>query len=116
MHEQEGFIPVAGEYRVWYRIAGGGAERENIPLLALHGGPGVPHDYIENLADLASDTRRVILYDQLGCGRSDKPDDTSLWRVDRLSRNSVLYAASWALTGFTCWANRGEVCSPSSMP
>lgn len=83
MHEQEGFIPVAGENRVWYRIVGGGAGRENIPLLALHGGPGVPHDYIENLADLASDTRRVILYDQLGCGRSDKPDDTSLWRVDR---------------------------------
>src|SRR5215469_214101 len=83
MHEQEGFIPVAGEYRVWYRIAGGGAERENIPLLALHGGPGVPHDYIENLADLASDTRRVIFYDQLGCGHSDQPDDTSLWRIDR---------------------------------
>lgn len=35
MHEQEGFIPVVGEYRVWYRIAGGGAARENIPLLAL---------------------------------------------------------------------------------
>src|SRR5260370_25391529 len=82
LREQEGFIPV-GEYRIWYRIAGGGADHENIPLLALHGGPGVPHDYIENLADLASDTRRVILYDQLGCGRSDKPDDTSLCRVDR---------------------------------
>jgi len=82
LREQEGFIPV-GEYRIWYRIVGGGADHENIPLLALHGGPGVPHDYIENLADLASDTRRVILYDQLGCGRSDKPDDTSLWRVDR---------------------------------
>src|SRR5258708_3488791 len=64
-------------------MGGGGADRENIPVLALHGGQGVPHDYIENLADLASDTRRVILYDQLGCGRSDKPDDTSLWRVDR---------------------------------
>jgi proline-specific peptidase len=25
----------------------------------------------------------VILYDQLGCGRSDQPDDTSLWTVDR---------------------------------
>jgi proline-specific peptidase len=82
MYEQEGFIPVSG-YRVWYRIVGGGADLENIPLLALHGGPGVPHDYIENLADLASDTRRVILYDQLGCGRSDQPDDTSLWRVER---------------------------------
>jgi pimeloyl-ACP methyl ester carboxylesterase len=32
---------------------------------------------------LASDSRRVILYDQLGCGRSDQPDDTSLWRVER---------------------------------
>ena len=83
MREQEGFIPVIGEHRVWYRMVGGGAAQENIPLLCLHGGAGVPHDYIENLADLASDTRRVILYDQLGCGRSDQPDDTSLWRVDR---------------------------------
>jgi proline-specific peptidase len=32
---------------------------------------------------LASETRLVILYDQLGCGRSDQPDDTSLWRVER---------------------------------
>jgi proline-specific peptidase len=83
MREQEGFIPVIGEHRVWYHIVGGGAAQENIPLLCLHGGAGIPHDYIENLADLASDTRRVILYDQLGCGRSDQPDDTSLWQVDR---------------------------------
>lgn len=83
MREQEGFIPVTGPYRVWYRMVGGGAAQESTPLLALHGGPGVPHDYIENLADLASDTRRVILYDQLGCGRSDRPDDVSLWQVDR---------------------------------
>ncbi|MDQ2715986.1 MAG: proline iminopeptidase-family hydrolase [Chloroflexota bacterium] len=83
MRVQEGLIPVSGEYRVWYRITGGGADHERIPLLALHGGPGIPHDYIENLADIASDSRRVILYDQLGCGRSDQPDDTSLWRVDR---------------------------------
>ncbi len=78
MREQEGFIRVEGEYRVWYRIVGGGADHEKIPLLTLHGGPGVGHDYIKNLAELASDTRRVILYDQLGCGRSDQPDDTSL--------------------------------------
>jgi proline-specific peptidase len=83
MREQEGFIRVAGEYRVWYRIVGGGAEHEHVPLLALHGGPGVPHDYIENLEAMASDSRRVIFYDQLGCGCSDQPDDNSLWRVDR---------------------------------
>src|SRR5579872_7335658 len=83
MRVQEGFVSVFGEYRVWYRVTGGGAEHEDVPLLALHGGPGIPHDYIENLADLASDSRRVILYDQLGCGRSDQPDDPSLWRVER---------------------------------
>ncbi len=82
IREQEGFVPVDG-YRVWYRIVGGGSEHEHPPLLLLHGGPGAPHDYLENLEALASDTRRVIFYDQLGCGRSDQPDDTSLWRVER---------------------------------
>jgi proline-specific peptidase len=83
LREQEGFIPVEKEYQIWYRIVGGGSEHERVPLMILHGGPGVPHDYLENLAALASDERSVIFYDQLGCGRSDKPDDTSLWQVPR---------------------------------
>ncbi|HKF36013.1 MAG TPA: alpha/beta fold hydrolase, partial [Ktedonobacteraceae bacterium] len=82
LREQEGFIP-AGDYRVWYQIVGGGADHEQIPLLTLHGGPGVPHDYITDMAALASDTRRVIFYDQLGCGRSDQPNDPSLWTIER---------------------------------
>lgn len=75
---REGFIPVTGG-RVWYQVIG---EGDAIPLLALHGGPGVPHDYLEALEDLA-DERPVIFYDQLGCGRSDRPDDVSLWQVER---------------------------------
>ena len=82
LREQEGFVPVR-TYRVWYRIVGGGADQEHIPLLTLHGGPGIPHDYISDMEALASDTRRVIFYDQLGCGRSDQPDDTSLWTIER---------------------------------
>ena len=82
LQEHEGYVPVDG-YRVWYRIVGGGAVQERTPLLILHGGPGAPHDYLDNLAELASESRRVIFYDQLGCGRSDQPDDTSLWRVER---------------------------------
>lgn len=83
IREHEGYVPVDG-YRVWYRSIGGGeGEHEHIPLLILHGGPGAPHDYLENLAALASETQRVIFYDQLGCGRSDQPNDTSLWRVER---------------------------------
>ncbi|HEY4383510.1 MAG TPA: proline iminopeptidase-family hydrolase [Ktedonobacteraceae bacterium] len=83
LREQEGFIPVLGAYRVWYRIVGGGADQEHIPLLTVHGGPGVPHEYITDMAALASDTRRVIFYDQLGCGRSDQPNDPSLWTIER---------------------------------
>src|SRR5258708_28860728 len=82
LREQEGFIPV-GEYRVWYRIVGGGTDHEHIPLLTLHGGPGVPHDYITDMAALASDTRPVIFYDQLACGPSDQPNDPSLWTIQR---------------------------------
>src|SRR5258707_11653023 len=75
----EGFIAVEGG-RVWYRIAG--EARTGVPLLILHGGPGYPHDYLEPLEEL-SDERPVIFYDQLGCGKSDRPDDKTLWRIDR---------------------------------
>ncbi len=85
MREQTGYIPVVNEHRVWFRVVGGGGECEDVPLLVLHGGPGCPHDYLENLAMLASERRRVVFYDQLGCGRSDFPADTSLWTVERFT-------------------------------
>jgi proline-specific peptidase len=78
MHIQEGRIPVTGG-RVWYRVVGAG---RTVPLLTLHGGPGAGHDYLESLEALL-DERAVILYDQLGCGLSDKPNDPSLWMIDR---------------------------------
>ncbi len=74
----EGFVNVPGG-SVWYRIVGQG---EGIPLLVLHGGPGYPSDYLEALSELGPE-RRVVFYDQLGCGRSERPDDTSLWTVER---------------------------------
>lgn len=80
MRDEQGHIPVDG-HRVWYRRIGSGG----IPLLLLHGGPGAGHDYLEPLEELARD-REVIFYDQLGCGRSDQPDDRSLWRIERFVR------------------------------
>ena len=53
-----------------------------MPLLTLHGGPGVPSAYLATLAGLA-DERPVIFFDQLGCGNSDRPDDPSLWTTER---------------------------------
>lgn len=75
----EGFLEVSGG-KIWYQIVG--ADQKGIPLLVVHGGPGAPHDYLETLAELA-DQRPVIFYDQLGCGNSDRPEDESLWNVDR---------------------------------
>lgn len=78
MDVHEGFAPVPGG-QVWYKVVGAG---DAIPLLTLHGGPGAGHDYLESLEALAAD-RRVVFYDQLGCGKSDKPDDRGLWRIER---------------------------------
>ncbi len=78
MTGNEAMLEVPGG-RVWSRTYGEGAAT---PLLVLHGGPGMPSFYLETLAALA-DERAVILYDQLGCGRSDRPDDPALWTLAR---------------------------------
>ncbi len=71
----EGFI-LFRDYQVWYRIVKPNLEESGkIPLLCLHGGPGVPHDYLEPLEAITSNGRRVIFYDQLGCGNSDRPEN-----------------------------------------
>jgi proline-specific peptidase len=89
----EGFIDVPGG-RVWYAIEGTGAP--GLPLLCLHGGPGIPHDYLEPLAALA-DERPVVFYDQLGCGRSAGPEDPALWTVDRAVQEVTAVRAALAL-------------------
>jgi proline-specific peptidase len=75
---QEGYIPVTGGL-VWYQAVTPG---DGIPLLTLHGGPGSPHDYLEPLERLANE-RPIIFYDQLGCGKSERPGDTTLWQRNR---------------------------------
>jgi proline-specific peptidase len=78
----EGTVPFRG-YRTWYQVVGElRAIDGKVPLLVLHGGPGVPHDYLEDLAGLADDGRTVVFYDQIGCGKSDHPDDSGLWVID----------------------------------
>ncbi|MDT5398236.1 MAG: L-proline amide hydrolase [Mycobacterium sp.] len=70
---------VAGPHgSLYYRIVG---DADAVPLLVIHGGPGMPHDYLRDLDGLA-DARPVVYYDQLGCGRSDRPDDEGLWTVE----------------------------------
>lgn len=73
-----GYIDVPGG-KIWYNVTGTG---RRTPLLLLHGGPGGSSYYLKPLAALGND-RPVIFYDQLGGGRSERPNDTTLWRMER---------------------------------
>ena len=73
-------IEIDGKYKVWTKKVGDG----NIKVLLLHGGPGFSHDYLECFDDfLPKEGMEIYYYDQLGCGNSDKPGDTSLWNIPR---------------------------------
>ena len=77
-NSKQGFINVPGG-PVWYKVSGNG---KGLPLLALHGGPGST-SCTYSLLEPLGDQRPIIRYDQLGSGRSGRPDDLSLWEVDR---------------------------------
>ncbi len=77
----EGTVPFRG-YRTAYQVVGElPTTSGKLPLLVLHGGPGFPHDYLEDLVPLADAGRTVIFYDQIGCGKSDHPNDDALWTM-----------------------------------
>ncbi len=88
----EGYAEFDGD-RTWYQVHGtlpAGPEAP-APLLVLHGGPGATHDYLTPLADLAEARhggRAVVLYDQLGNGRSTHHRDrgAEFWTVDLFVR------------------------------
>jgi proline iminopeptidase len=72
-------VDVDGYEVVTYSYGSG----ENI-LFLLNGGPGLPCDYLRDPhIFLAEEGYRVVAFDQLGCGKSDRPDEPSLWNITR---------------------------------
>lgn len=68
--------------QVFYRTHGGGS---GIPLLLVHGGQrgrGTSSQPYELLSALGRE-RRLVSWDQLGCGRSDPPPDAQNWGIAR---------------------------------
>jgi proline iminopeptidase len=76
---QIGFVPATG-FRLYYEVYGRAGPKGT--LVGIHGGPGATHDYLHPLTDLVRRGYRVVLYDQLGCGRSDLPTDYSLFTLE----------------------------------
>jgi proline-specific peptidase len=53
-------------------------ERESLtPIIAIHGGPGFPHNYMLPLKLMANYGHPVIFYDQAGCGSSTNVSNVS---------------------------------------
>ena len=79
MSSREGTFEHAGG-RTWCSVAGElGSGRP--ALLALHGGPGSTHHYFAPLGRLAEAGRAVVLYDQVGCGGSEKRPEVE-WSLE----------------------------------
>jgi proline iminopeptidase len=72
-------IPVDGYEIVAYSYGSG----KNV-LFLLNGGPGLPCDYLRDPhIPLSKKGYRVVAFDQLGCGKSDRPNDSKLWNITR---------------------------------
>ncbi|WP_337044292.1 proline iminopeptidase-family hydrolase [Emticicia sp. 17c] len=70
-----------GKFNVWTKKLG---NNPRIKLLLLNGGPGGTHEYFECMESfLPAEGIEIIYYDQLGCGNSDNPKDTTFWQLPR---------------------------------
>lgn len=78
LQAHEGIVEVEGG-EIWYKVMGEGSAT---PLLLMHGGPGGTHSYFYELEPLSKE-RPIILFDQLGTGRSGYHTDTTLLKVDK---------------------------------
>ncbi len=77
MEPSEGYVNILG-YRLFYRSYG---TPTNGTVLCLHGGPGATHDYLLSLEDLAQFGYRVVMIDQLGCGKSERTRGTRPYTI-----------------------------------
>jgi proline-specific peptidase len=71
---------------IWYKITGNG---NGIPVVLLHGGPGMSSYYLKPFEELGDD-RQVIRYDQLGGGKSDRIYDTAMFTIDHFVKELEL--------------------------
>ena len=70
-----------GNFHIWTKRFG---NNPKIKVLLLNGGPGLTHEYFECFESFfPAEGIEFIYYDQLGCGYSDNPKDTSLWDLNR---------------------------------
>lgn len=76
---REGYAS-SGGHKTHFRVIGTSSSR--LPLLCIHGGPGMSHEYLRPLEEMTTTGRQVVFYDQLGCGDSDRLDPSEEWSLE----------------------------------
>ena len=96
--------------RTWFRVIGD-LNSPRIPIVVMHGGPGSAHNNVLTIAKLLSATGRpVIVYDQIGCGKSTplRSKPAEFWTIElfeeelskiikhlKIEKRYILAGASW---------------------
>lgn len=78
------YSPTGLKGETYYEAWGDLSTSKKPPLICLHGGPGVPHNYLLPICLIYEDYGiPVLMYHQIGCGKSthfkDKKGDTEFW-------------------------------------
>ncbi len=110
LRARQGRLKVRGG-RIWYRVIG---DRDAIPLVTVHGGPGATHDYLEPLQDLV-DERPVVFMTSSAQADPTSPMTSSCGPTTGLSRSWPDSSTHSASPESTCSASPGAASSPPSM-
>ncbi len=66
---EEGFVAIP-DGSIFYKKLSYPATATAVPLVFINGGPGLSHDHLVDMARRLAVDRPVVVYDQLGCGKS----------------------------------------------
>jgi proline iminopeptidase len=89
-----------GDTRLYVEERGDG-----LPLLVLHGGPGLDHTMFGATLDPLTDAVRLVLVDQRAQGRSDRDSDPATWTLAQMAADVSALAGAM---GFERYAVLGH--------
>ncbi|KAM5531777.1 hypothetical protein V8D89_014547 [Ganoderma adspersum] len=73
MTRTEGYVPFTYQgdtFQTYDKIVGDLNNRTRTPVVVIHGGPGLAHDYLIPHTDLSNHSFPILFYDQVGNARS----------------------------------------------